>query len=47
MDVILNWLFAGAEVIPELVVIVKLSLMYYAVNFIVDILDICKKGVKY
>lgn len=47
MDGILNWLFAGAEVIPELVVIVKLSLMYYALGFIVDILDICKKGVKY
>ena len=46
MDSILNWLFAGAEVMPELVIIVKLSLMYYALNFILDILDLCKKGVR-
>lgn len=46
MDDILNWLFSGAELLPEFVVIVKLSLMYYALNFILDILDICKKGVR-
>lgn len=46
MDSILEWLFAGADVIPELVVIVKLSLMYYALNFILDILDLCKKGAR-
>lgn len=46
MDGILNWLFSGAEVMPELVIIVKLSLMYYALNFILDILDLCKKGVR-
>lgn len=46
MDGILNWLFAGVDVIPELVVVVKLSLMYYALNFILDILDLCKKGAR-
>ena len=47
MDGILNWLCSGADLMPEFVVIVKLSLMYYALNFILDIFDICKKGVKY
>ena len=46
MDEILNWLIGGLDVIPELVVIVKLSLMYYALNFILDIIDLCKKGAR-
>lgn len=47
MDGIINWLLGDLEIIPELIVIVKLSLMYYALNFILDIFDICKKGVRY
>lgn len=44
MDGILNFILGGLTVCPEVVVIIKFALIFYAYNLIVDILDMCKRG---
>ena len=46
MDGIIMWLTGGTELLPEIVVVVKLSLMFYAYGLIVDLMHIFDKGAK-
>ena len=46
MDEIIMWLTGGMELLPEIVVIIKLALMFYAYGLIVDLMHIFDKGAK-
>lgn len=46
MDEIIMWLTGGAELLPEIVVVIKLALMFYAYGLIVDLMHIFDKGAK-
>lgn len=44
MENILMWLTGGVEVFPEVLIIVKLSLMMFAYNCVMDLMGLFVRG---
>lgn len=44
MDGILDFITGGMAVCPEVMAVIRFALVFYALNLILDILDLCRRG---